>query len=276
VDSVVTRYIFDNEDILLELDGSNNITARYTHGPGIDEPLILEKSGVSSFYHADGLGSVTDLTDSLGTVVQSYTYSSFGEIESELDPTFVQPYTFTAREFNSETGLHFYRARAYDPSIGRFLQIDPIGLTGGINLYSYVANNPITLVDPFGFIGIKDLLKSPQIQAIGGAIFASLIKELSGKLCPGPARGLVNLVGSAIAIKTGVTAAKLSFGSAVAAFGTVPTGVGPVASTISTVAFGALTIQQSVVAFDFFQQAIEDFRSSGEDCDLVCPEADSK
>ena len=60
----VTRYIYDNEDILLELDGSNNITARYTHGPGIDEPLVMEKAGASFFYHADGLGSITEITDS--------------------------------------------------------------------------------------------------------------------------------------------------------------------------------------------------------------------
>jgi len=68
--------VFDNEDILLELDGSNNIVVRYTHGPGIDEPLVMEKNGVSSFYHADGLGSITELTDNSGTIVQSYTYSS--------------------------------------------------------------------------------------------------------------------------------------------------------------------------------------------------------
>jgi YD repeat-containing protein len=79
----VTRFIYDNEDILLELDGSNNITARYTHGPGIDEPLIMEKTGASFFYHADGLGSITKITDAAGVVKQRYTYSSFGEIESQ-------------------------------------------------------------------------------------------------------------------------------------------------------------------------------------------------
>jgi len=142
VDSVVTQYIYDNEDILLELDGSNNIVARYTHGPGIDEPLIMEKSGQSFFYHADGLASVTELTDTISTVVQSYTYSSFGKIESQLDPNFVQPYTFTAREFDLETGLHFYRARTYDSSLGRFLQEDLLGLSGEANRYVYSENNP--------------------------------------------------------------------------------------------------------------------------------------
>ena len=122
----VTRYIYDNEDILLELDGSNNITARYTHGPGIDEPLIMEKGGASFFYHADTLGSITEISNQSGTVVQSYTYSSFGKIESQLDPTFIQPYTFTSREFDPETGLYYYRARYYDAATGRFLSADPL------------------------------------------------------------------------------------------------------------------------------------------------------
>jgi RHS repeat-associated protein len=162
----------------LELDGSNNIVARYTHGPGIDEPLIIEKNGVSSFYHADGLGSIAELTDSVGAVAQAYTYSSFGKIESQLDPNFVQPYTYTAREFDTETEQYFYRARFYDHSTGRFLEEDPVNLAAiqlpetavlkslrasslalilrhpsfQQNLHLYVSNNPTTLVDPFGLL----------------------------------------------------------------------------------------------------------------------------
>lgn len=154
----VARFIFDNEDILLELDGSNNITARYTHGPGIDEPLVMEKGGASFFYHADGLGSITEITNQSGAVAQAYTYSSFGKIESQLDPTFVQPYTFTSREFDPETGLYFYRNRTLDPFTGRFLQEDPIGFAGGdLNLYAYVLNNPIDLTDPSGLALILPL-----------------------------------------------------------------------------------------------------------------------
>ena len=60
--TATTRYVYDNEDILLELNGANSIVARYTHGPGIDEPLIMEKNGQSFYYHADGLGSITEIT----------------------------------------------------------------------------------------------------------------------------------------------------------------------------------------------------------------------
>jgi len=152
--TTVRQYIYDNEDILLELDDSNNIIGRYTHGPGIDEPLIVEKNGVSSFYHADSLGSITQLTDSVGIVVQSFTYSSFGRIESQLDPNFLQPYTFTSRELDPETGLYFYRARTYDPLVGRFLQEDPlkgtIEIPQTIHPYVYALNDPISLKDPNG------------------------------------------------------------------------------------------------------------------------------
>jgi len=168
----VIPYIYDNEDILLELDGQNNITARYTHGPGIDEPLILEKSGQSFFYHADGLGSITELTDASSVIAQRYTYSSFGKIESELDPTFIQPYTFTAREFDIETGLYFYRARTYDPSAGRFLQEDPVrgftSLPQSLNRYLYVGNTPLTYTDPVGLINL--LIGSGFSAVVGGGV----------------------------------------------------------------------------------------------------------
>ena len=67
-----------------------------------------------------------------------------------MDPTFVQPYTFTAREYDIETGLYYYRARYYDQTTGRFLQTDPIGITAGLNFYNYVGNNPIRYIDPLG------------------------------------------------------------------------------------------------------------------------------
>lgn len=175
VGATITRYIYDNEDILLELDGSNNIVARYTHGPGIDEPLILEKSGQSFFYHADGLGSITEITDAFGVVKQSYTYSSFGKIESQLDPTFIQPYTFTAREFDPETGLYHLRRRTYDPDTGTLLQEDPILHAGSPTVpyllpsllrdpltlqgRAYVNNNPLKYSDPHGLFSAWAVLQ---------------------------------------------------------------------------------------------------------------------
>ena len=144
------RYVYDGEDILLEYDGANVLRARYTHGPGIDEPIAVTKGGATFFYHQDGLGTVTDLTDSTGATAKSYSYDAYGNI-LESPGTIEQPYTYTGREFDSESGLYYYRARAYDAGAGRFLQKDPIGINGGdLNLYVYAASNPLDAIDPTG------------------------------------------------------------------------------------------------------------------------------
>jgi RHS repeat-associated protein len=158
VNGTVTRYVYEQEDILREYDGTNTIQARYAHGSGIDEPLIVERDLDSSgtfeaserfFYHADGLGSITEITDQNGVVVRAYLYDSFGQIADEIG-TLATPYAYTGREFDGESGLYYYRARYYDPAIGRFIRQDPIGLSGGINTYLYVLANPITNTDPSG------------------------------------------------------------------------------------------------------------------------------
>lgn len=164
------RYIYDGEDILLEYDGANVLQARYTHGPGIDEPIAVTKGSNTFFYHQDGLGSVTDLTDSAGATAKSYAYDAYGTIVDQTG-TVEQPYTYTGREFDSESGLMFYRARYYDPLTGKFLQKDPIGLAGGINLYGYVGSNPVNAIDPMGLIAPAVPLMAPVIvpalQGIG-------------------------------------------------------------------------------------------------------------
>jgi len=144
------RYVYDGEDILLEYDGSNTLLARYTHGPGIDEPIAMTRGGSTFFYHQDGLGTVTELTDSTGTTAQSYAYDAYGNIIQQTGSV-ENPYTYTGREFDAETGLYYYRARHYDPRTGRFLQKDPIGFDGGdLNFYVYVGNSPLQFVDPYG------------------------------------------------------------------------------------------------------------------------------
>ena len=65
------------------------------------------------------------------------------------------PFRYTAREFDSETSLYFYRARYFDPARNRFLSEDPIGFSAGVNFYRYVGNNPVALVDPMGLFPTK-------------------------------------------------------------------------------------------------------------------------
>lgn len=161
INGAITQYLYDDEDIILEYDGNNQIGGRYTHGPGTDEPLSMEKNGQKYYYHFDGLGSVTGMTDNSGNLIQEYSYDSFGKIQNSLAPDLKQPFTYTAREYDDESGLYYYRARYYDPTSGRFLTQDPIGLDGGINLYAYVQNDPVNLVDPWGLAPFTNHCQKP-------------------------------------------------------------------------------------------------------------------
>ncbi|MFQ5873859.1 MAG: RHS repeat domain-containing protein [Dehalococcoidia bacterium] len=159
--TTITHYVYDNADVLLEFDGSNIIQARYVAAPGIDEPLSMLRGAESFFYHVDGLGSVWDITDNTGNLIRSYTYDSFGQLIAQTG-TIANPYTYTGREFDSETGLYYYRARYYDPSVGRFLQEDPLNTfilpdNINLNLYTYVENNPLILVDPLGLFALTSI-----------------------------------------------------------------------------------------------------------------------
>jgi len=152
VNGTITKYLYDNEDILLEYDATNTVMARYTHGPGIDEPFAMEKNNQMYYYHADGLGSIIALSGQSGALVQTYDYDSFGNPKTTTQ-TVTQPYTYTSREYDPETGLYFYRARQYDAKTGRFLQKDPIGFSAGdVNVYRYVGNSPTNATDPSGLI----------------------------------------------------------------------------------------------------------------------------
>ncbi len=157
VDGVITRYVYDGKNIVLEYDGTNTLLARYSHGDGSDQPLSVERGGQSFFYQADHQGSVTQITDAAGLVVNSYEYDSYGRIELSIEGI-ANPFTYTGREQDPESGLFYYRARYYDPEIGRFLSEDPLGFGGGdANLFRYVFNNPVNLVDPNGQIaGVDD------------------------------------------------------------------------------------------------------------------------
>ncbi len=148
VSGTITRYIYDGEDIIQEYDGNNALLTTYTHGPGIDEPILVEKNGQKYYYIQDGLGSITALVDQNGNIAQTYRYDSFGNIINSSG-TITQPFTYTGREYDSETGLYYYRARYMDPKAGGFLQEDPIWDT---NAYAYCYNNPLNLVDPNGDI----------------------------------------------------------------------------------------------------------------------------
>ena len=162
-------YAYDGDNLVEETNSSGAVVARYEDTQNIDEPLAMLRSGPTSYYHADGLGSVTSLSNAAGSIANTYTYDSFGKLTASTG-SLVNPFRYTARESDTETGLYYYRARYYDQGAGRFLSEDPLDFDGdGINFYSYVANGPTNYDDPWGFCRILFNGSMISIEANNGS-----------------------------------------------------------------------------------------------------------
>jgi RHS repeat-associated protein len=150
--ATIERFVYDGDHIALVFDGAGNLTHRYLHGPVIDQVLAEEKaSGQVLWALSDHQGTVRDVVNNAGTVVNHITYDSFERVTRETNPNVDFRFGYTGRELDSETGLYYYRARYYDPSTGRFISADPIGFDAGdANLYRYVFNSPTNYTDPSG------------------------------------------------------------------------------------------------------------------------------
>ncbi len=178
VDGATTQYVHDGLNVLLEYDGAGALIARNTHA-GLDQLCVRDEVSASTPYYIcqDGISSVLSVSNKDGNILQRYRYSTFGE-QQVLDANFnpiadapLIPFAYTGREWEPEVGMYFYRARFYDPMLGRFISRDPIGLSGGdVNLYAYAGNNPILFVDPTGNITFVSGLIGGAIGAVAGGI----------------------------------------------------------------------------------------------------------
>ena len=120
------------------------------------------------------------VTDAAGAVANRYDYDAFGNLEATSYETVANPFGFTARERDAESGLMFYRARYYDPKIGRFISEDPIGFEAADgNFYRYVSNAPIFLRDPLGLSPIgMTALQTCAVGAFAGALAVGLAQDM--------------------------------------------------------------------------------------------------
>jgi RHS repeat-associated protein len=148
-----TRYVMAGFLPVQERDGSNNVVRQYTwglnYGGGIGGLLNLRQNSNDYSYLYDGKGNITTLIDGSQNVVATYAYDPFGTLIQKTG-SLNQPYMFSTKEYDEETGLSYYGYRFYSPTIGRWTTRDPIGEEGGINLYGFVGNDPVHYVDPKG------------------------------------------------------------------------------------------------------------------------------
>jgi RHS repeat-associated protein len=155
------HFIYDGNVVIQERDMNNNVLVTYDRGldlsgslqgaGGIGGLLARTDAQGAVFYHSDALGNVTALADRYQTLEARYLYDPYGNILGQWWPLAdASRYRFSSKEFHPLSGLYYFGARFYDPNLQRWLNQDPIGEPGGINLYRYVANNPNDNDDPLG------------------------------------------------------------------------------------------------------------------------------
>jgi RHS repeat-associated protein len=184
-----TKYTYDGLDVVMDDDTNSGIT-KYQNGLGVDSKLEVTNGGSIKYFLQDHLGSTIATTNSSGAVLEQTAYDSFGNHTNNSPST---RYQYTGREFDSFTGLNYYRARFYDPNLGRFISEDPIGLAGGdINEFGYVRNNPLTFRDPTGLTRCNPLLGAliganagGLVGATAGAGIGAVAGALAGALTGG-------------------------------------------------------------------------------------------
>ncbi|MEQ8786495.1 MAG: Calx-beta domain-containing protein [Pirellulaceae bacterium] len=148
--AVGESYVYDGDAIVLVFDETGSLTNRYLHGEQVDQILADEDAtGDVLWALTDNLGSVRDLVENDGTVVNHITYDAYGAITSETAPAVIHVYAYTGRERDYESDLQFNRARYYAAAIGQWISEDPI-YDDYNNPYRYVGNHPTVSTDPSG------------------------------------------------------------------------------------------------------------------------------
>lgn len=162
--AITTLFFYDDQRIIEEQNSANSTQATYVYGNYMDEILSMTRAGQTYYYHQNAMWSIEAITNSTGVPVECYAYDAYGSasvnncLGTAVPPNawgtphsaIGNPWMFTGRQFDEESGVYYYRARSYDPAKGRFLQRDPDESVNATNLYEYGLDNPLKFLDPLG------------------------------------------------------------------------------------------------------------------------------
>jgi RHS repeat-associated protein len=192
--TLVQGFLYAGGQVVAELDGAGNVVSTFVYDDGL-VPAYMQRGGTNYRLVTDQLGSVRLVVDaSTGQVVQRIDYDTWGNVTVDTNPSF-QPFGYAGGLTDRDTGLVRFGARDYDPQTGRWTAKDPILFAGGdTNLYGYVGNDPVNLIDPTGY-------KCMDVWDRTWDYFKTSNKVIPGALAPGliPGVGLGTATGGAVA-----------------------------------------------------------------------------